>query len=48
MQIDNTTDVRVEDLKSYAFLWYEKFMLDIRSLLEGVREARASHVQAEQ
>ncbi len=48
MQIDNTTDVRVEDLKSYAFLWYEKFMPDIRSLLDGVREARSLFAGAEQ
>ncbi len=48
MQIDNTTDVRVEDLKSYAFLWYEKFMPEIRSLLDGVREARSLFARAEQ
>lgn len=41
MQIDNTTEVRVEDLKSYAFLWYEEFADDIRSLLDGVKAARA-------
>ena len=41
MQIDNTTETRVEDLKSYAFLWFEKFVDDIRALLHGVREARA-------
>jgi patatin-like phospholipase/acyl hydrolase len=45
MQIDNTTDTRVEDLKSYAFLWFEHFVDDIRALLQGVRDARA---QAEQ
>lgn len=41
MQIDNTSEVRVEDLKSYAFLWFEQFLDDIRALLEGVRGARA-------
>ncbi len=48
MQIDNTTDVRVEDLKSYAFLWYEKFMPEIRGLLDGVRGARSLFALAEQ
>ena len=41
MQIDNTTDTRVEDLKSYAFLWFEQFVEEFRALLQGVREARA-------
>ena len=45
MQIDNTSDVRVEDLKSYAFLWYEEFVVEIRALLDGVLEARAQHAQ---
>jgi hypothetical protein len=45
MQIDNTSQVRVEDLKSYAFLWYERFAADIRAILEGVGEARAQHAQ---
>ncbi|MGB5257939.1 MAG: patatin-like phospholipase family protein [Woeseiaceae bacterium] len=48
MQIDNTTDVRVEDLKSYAFLWYERFMSEIRTLLDRVREARSLFAQAKQ
>ena len=46
MQIDNTTEVRVDDLKSYAFLWFEEFVVEIRELLEGVRNARATFVQA--
>ncbi len=41
MQIDNTTETRVDDLKSYAFLWFEEFVEEIRALLDGVREARA-------
>lgn len=45
MQIDNTTEVRVEDLKSYAFLWFEEFVVEIRALLEGVREARSQFAQ---
>lgn len=40
MQIDNTTKVRVEDLRSYAFLWFEEFAPAFRRLLEGVNEAR--------
>ena len=42
MQIDNTTKVRVEDLKSHAFLWFEEFVQDIRALVDGVSAARAS------
>ena len=45
MQIDNTSEVRVEDLKSYAFLWFEEFILEIRALLNGVREARAQFTE---
>jgi len=48
MQIDNTTEVRVEDLKSYAFLWYEQFAGEIRDLLDGVGAARSDFAQAEQ
>jgi patatin-like phospholipase/acyl hydrolase len=40
MQIDNTNDVRVEDLKSYAFLWFEQYVGEMRALLDGVRAAR--------
>ena len=45
MQIDNTTDVRVDDLKSYAFLWYEKYVVEIRALLDGVDTARDRFAQ---
>ena len=48
MQIDNTTDVRVEDLKSYAFLWYERFMSEFRTLMDRVREDRSLFAQAKQ
>jgi patatin-like phospholipase/acyl hydrolase len=48
MQIDNTTEVRVEDLKSYAFLWFEEFVPEIRTLMDGVREARSAFARAEQ
>ena len=46
MQLDNTTDVRVADLRSYAFLWYEKFAVQIRALLDGVATARSRYAQA--
>jgi hypothetical protein len=45
MQIDNTTEVRVEDLKSFAFLWFEESMLEIRELLEGVSAARSEFAE---
>lgn len=45
MQIDNTTEVRVDDLKSYAFLWYEKSVVEIRALLDGVKTARDRFAQ---
>ena len=48
MQIDNTTEVRVDDLKSYAFLWFEEFVVEIRELLQGARDARLAFAQGEQ
>ena len=48
MQIDNTDEVRVQDLKSYAFLWFEEFVAEIRALLTGVHEARTLFVEGEQ
>lgn len=47
MQIDNTTRVRVEDLQSYAFLWYEKYADAIRELLDSVTKARKQHEDTE-
>lgn len=46
MQIDNTTKVRVDDLRSYAFLWFEKFAPDVHALLKGANEARRLHAQS--
>jgi patatin-like phospholipase/acyl hydrolase len=46
MQTDNTSKVRVEDLRSYAFLWYEEFAADMRAILKGVTEARAEYARA--
>ena len=48
MQIDNTTEVRVDDLKSYAFLWFEQYVGDIRALLDGIHAARDQFAQTEQ
>lgn len=43
MQLDNTQDTRVADLRSYAFLWYEEFLAPFSLLLERVETARDSH-----
>lgn len=48
MQIDNTTEVRVEDLKSYAFLWFEDSIGEIRALMDSIRAARAQFAQSDQ
>jgi hypothetical protein len=48
MQIDNTTEVRVDDLKSYAFLWFEQYVGDIRALMDGIHAARDQFAQTEQ
>lgn len=48
MQIDNTSEIRVEDLKSYAFLWFEEFITEFRALLNGVHEARARFTESSQ
>ena len=48
MQMDNTSEVRVEDLKSYAFLWFEQFVVEIHTLLDGVHDARDRFAQTAQ
>jgi predicted acylesterase/phospholipase RssA len=45
MQLDNTTETRVADLESYAFLWFEKFLPEIRDLIDRVMLARRAHAQ---
>ena len=40
MQLDNTTEARVEDLRAYAFEWFEQFADDFTSLLASARQAR--------
>jgi patatin-like phospholipase/acyl hydrolase len=48
MQIDNTSEAMVEDLRSYAFLWFEEFAPQVHTLLEGVRKARRQHAEGVQ
>ena len=43
MQLDNTSETRVEDLKSYAFSWFEKKADAVVELLAGARRARQAH-----
>lgn len=46
MQLDNTTETRLNDLKSYAFLWYEENAGAFRKLLAGVQHARRQHAKS--
>lgn len=46
MQLDNTTKTRLNDLKSFAFLWYEENAQAFRKLLSGLHDARQQHVQS--
>jgi hypothetical protein len=48
MQSDNTSQVEPDDLKSYAFLWFEQLLVKIRTLLDGVRDARDRLAQTDQ
>lgn len=45
MQLDNTTQTRLNDLKSYAFLWYEEHADAFRKLLSGIHDARQQHLE---
>jgi patatin-like phospholipase/acyl hydrolase len=47
MQLDNTSDTRVADLQSYAFLWFEHSLEALRQLIDGVTRARRRHAEAE-
>ncbi len=42
MQLDNTTEVRVEDLQAFAFQWFEQAQQPLRELCARVGEARQS------
>ena len=46
MQLDNTTETRVEDLRSYAFSWFEEFADDVEELLAGAQRAREAWMLA--
>jgi patatin-like phospholipase/acyl hydrolase len=35
LQLDNTDEIRIADLESYAFLWYEKHVARVREILDG-------------
>lgn len=43
MQLDNTRETRVADLRSYAFLWFEEHLPALMGLLERWQAARAEH-----
>lgn len=43
MQLDNTSETRVSDLRSYAFLWYEQTLESLRSLLYRFDAARSEY-----
>jgi hypothetical protein len=45
MQLDNTSEARIADLKSYAFLWYEENLEAFLALMQGVRQERAAHAR---
>jgi len=46
MQLDNTTEVRITDMESYAFLWFEQHLEAVRSLVNRVDGARSAHAEA--
>lgn len=46
MQLDNTTETRLNDLRSYAYLWYEDNARRFRDLIDSVRASRLAHRQA--
>lgn len=43
MQLDNTTEARVDDLRSYAFSWYEQYEGEFLRWLYGARKAQSAH-----
>jgi patatin-like phospholipase/acyl hydrolase len=43
MQLDNTSPAGIEDLKSYAFRWYEEHLEAFLRLLDAVRKERSAH-----
>lgn len=45
MQLDNTSETRVSDFESHAFLWFEKFLPRVRDLVARVELARRVHAE---
>jgi patatin-like phospholipase/acyl hydrolase len=41
MQLDNTTEVRLEDLRSYAFQWFEEAIVPLEQLVADVAEVKS-------
>ena len=39
-QLDNTSEVRIEDLRSYAFQWFENTVVPLEKLVAAVAEAK--------
>jgi patatin-like phospholipase/acyl hydrolase len=46
MQLDNTSETRVQDLKSYAFLWFEECLEPLEALIYECAQAKKRHQQA--
>jgi hypothetical protein len=46
MQLDNTTPARVEDLRSYAFMWFEESLPALRDMLAALDRARTATADA--
>lgn len=46
MQLDNTSEARIAELKSYARAWFEESVNDFEGLLDGVDVARRDHAAA--
>jgi len=40
MQLDNTSEVRIDDLQSYAFQWFERTQEPLRVLIDRVAQAK--------
>jgi patatin-like phospholipase/acyl hydrolase len=45
MQLDNTTETRVMDLRSYAYSWFEEYVESVEQLISNVADAKRRHHQ---
>jgi len=45
MQLDNTSEARVMDLRSYAYSWFEEGIETIEALIKRVVQAREAYTQ---